>query len=140
MAGDSDTDESYHAFWSFDVYGLKGTDIKDAKLTFTTKNVVGDPFSKTAIGLNGLHLYRVRYEPGQLPDFNIDQHFYPEVTQCMWEPPTVIDATKVTKSAVQGTSDRLQIEAAFPRVTNDNSIADYIEWLSVTLTITYTKK
>ncbi|MDY7018588.1 MAG: PKD domain-containing protein, partial [Chloroflexota bacterium] len=86
VAGDSDTNESYRAFWSFDIYGLKGKDIKDAKLTFTTKNVVGDPFCKAAIGLGGLHLYRVRYEPGQLPDFNIEQHFYPELTSVMlWE-------------------------------------------------------
>jgi len=139
MAGDSDTDESYRAFWSFDTYSLRGTDIRDAKLTFTTKNVVGKPFLKGATGLDGLHLWRVYYGKGRLPSFNIE-HSYAELTSIMWEPPTIIDVTKVVRNIAQGTSDRLQLEASFMRITNDNHVADYIEWSSVTLTVTYAKK
>ncbi len=137
-AGDSDKSESYHAFWSFDTYSLRSADIKDAKLSFTTKKVGGVPFDRNT-GLQGLHLWRVCYEKGQLPKFNIE-HPYAEITAVMWEPPTVVDVTKVVRNIAQGTSDRVQVEACFLRVTNDNCTADYVEWSSVTLTVTYAKE
>lgn len=138
-AGDSDTNVSYCAFWSFALYSLRGTDIKDAKLTFTTKNVVGEPFKLTS-GLDGLNLWRVRYEPGELPDFDTPRGLYKEVASAMWEPPTVTDVTKVVGNIARGTSDRLQVEARFMRITNGNYVADYIEWASVTLTVTYAER
>ena len=138
VAGDSATNENYRAFWSFDLHGLKDTDVKDAELTFTTKNVVGDPFSKTATGLDGLHLWRVRYEPGQLPPSTISRTEYKEITSAtLWEPPATVDVTSIVISIARASTDRLQLEASFLRATNGNNIADYLEWLSVTLTITY---
>ena len=138
-AGDSNENESYRAFWSFDTYSLRSTDIKEAMLTFTTRgDVVGEPFDKVT-GPGGLHLWRVCYEKGQLPNFNIE-HPYAELTTVMWEPPIVIDVTKVVRNIAQGTSDRLQVEASFRDITNANRVADYIEWSSVTLTVTYAKR
>jgi PKD domain. len=140
ITGDDASNLSYRSFWSFDIYSLKGADIKDAKLTFTTKKVVWNPFAKPPLGLDGLRLWRVRYKtPGQLPKFNIEQHLYGEITPAMWETPTVMDVTKEVQSVIRGTSNYLQLEATFQRVTNDNHIGDYIEWKSLTLTITYAK-
>ena len=138
-AGDSDTNEGYYSFWSFNLYRLRGTDVKDAKLSFTTKKVGGEPFAKIT-GLGGLHLYRVSYEPGQLPNFDIPKTHYKELTSVMWELPGDIDVTRVVSNITKGTSDRLQVAAGFRDITNGNNIADYIEWRSVILTVTYGEK
>jgi len=139
IAGDKVDNIGYRAFWSFDLYSLRGTDVKDAKLTFTTKQVVGEPFDKIT-GLAGLRLWQVRYEPGQLPDFATAP--YSELALVMWEPPTVIDVTKLASNIGRGisASDRLQIEANFIHKTNGNHIAEYVEWLRVTLTVTYAER
>ncbi|MBN2186024.1 MAG: PKD domain-containing protein [Dehalococcoidia bacterium] len=141
MAGDDVNDVAYHAFWSFDLYSLRGTDVQDAKLTFTTKGaVVGEPFDKNT-GLGGLHIVAVRYEQGQLPVF--DPEIYSELASAMWEPPTEdIDVTKLVRNIGLGVSasDRLQVEASFIHQTNGNHIAEYVEWLSAVLTVTYTEK
>jgi len=141
IAGDDVNDVAYHAFWSFDLYSLRGTDVQDAKLTFTTKGaVVGEPFDKNT-GLGGLHIVAVRYEPGQLPDFAPE--IYSELASVMWEPPTEdIDVTKLVRNIGLGlsASDRLQVEASFIHQTNGNHIAEYVEWLSAVLTVTYAEK
>ena len=140
VAGDSESNVGYRAFWSFDLYSLRGTDVKDAKLTFTTRLVAGEPFSKTT-GLGGLHILAVRYQPGQLPNFSPDT--YSEPASIMWQPPTEdIDVTKLVRNIGLGisASDRLQVEASFIHETNGNYIAEYVEWLSVILTVTYAKK
>ncbi len=139
IAGDKVDNIGYRTFWSFDLYSLRGTDVKDAKLTFTTKQVVGEPFDKNT-GLAGLRLWQVRYEPGQLPDFATAP--YSELALVMWEPPTVIDVTKLASNIGRGisASDRLQIEASFIHKTNGNHIAEYVEWEKVTLTVTYAER
>lgn len=139
IAGDKGDNIGYHTFWSFDLYSLRGTDVKDAKLSFTTKQVVGKPFDKIT-GLGGLHIFAIRYEPGQLPDFATAP--YSELALVMWEPPTVIDVTKLASNIGRGisASDRLQIEASFIHKTNGNHIADYVEWEKVTLTVTYAER
>ena len=141
VAGDSDNNVGYRAFWSFDLYSLRGTDVKDAKLTFTTENVVGEvsPFDKST-GLGGLHISAVRYEPGQLPNFNPDK--YSELAPVMWKPPTVLDVTKLVSNIGKGisASDYLQVEAWFLQQTNGNHIGQYVKWRSVTLTVTYAEK
>ena len=140
IAGDKGDNIGYRAFWSFDLYSLRGTDVKDAKLTFTMKREpVGEPFDKVT-GLAGLRLWQVRYEPGQLPDFATTP--YSELAPVMWEPPTVIDVTKLASNIGRGisASDRLQIEASFRHKTNGNPIPDYVEWLRVILTVTYAER
>lgn len=141
MAGDDANNDGYHAFWSFDLYSLRGTDVKDAKLSFTTKQVVGKPFDKkTGLGLGGLHIFAVRYEPGQLPDFSPEE--YSELHPDIWQLPTVIDVTDLVSKIGQriSASDRLQIEASFMNQTNGNHSRDYVEWEKVTLTVTYAER
>lgn len=140
IAGDKVDNIGYHTFWSFDLYSLRGTDVKDAKLTFTMKREpVGEPFDKDT-GLGGLHIFAVRYEPGQLPNFTPDKHS--ELHADIWQLPTVIDVTDLVSNIGRGisASDRLQIEASFMNQTNGNHIRDYVEWEKVTLPVTYAER
>jgi len=140
MAGDDANNIGYQAFWSFDLYSLIGTEVKDAKLTFTTKREpVGEPFHKIT-GLGGLHIFAVRYELGQLPNFSPEE--YSELHPDIWQLPTVIDVTDLVGKIGQkiSASDRLQIEARFKNATNGNGVPDYVEWETVTLTVTYAEK
>ena len=144
IAGDSKANEGYRAFWSFDLYSLRGTDVKEAQLTFTTKKVVGDPgpFVKGSQGLRGLHLWQIHSEPGQLPDYNVSDPRERELAPIMWEPPEVIDVTEEVGRIGGGLSPRgrFQVRAGFLSKTNGTCTTQYIEWHSVTLTVTYAKK
>lgn len=142
MAGDSDKNVGYRAFFSFDISQLKGADIKDAKLTFTTRNVMNEPFDKKTTGLGGLQLYSVRGEQGQLPDYDAARFPLAKVPSVMWEPPTVIDVTPAVRGALITSeySVHLHFGASFPAKTNGNGMTDYIRWSVVTLTVTYAEK
>ncbi len=141
-AGDDANNIGYRAFWSFDLYSLRGTEVKDAKLTFTTKKVVSDPspFAKGHEGLRGLHLWQIRDDTvGDLPGYYSD--WERELAPIMWEPPEVIDVTEEVSRIGKGLSPRrLQLRADFTSKTNGNCIEQYIEWHSVTLTVTYAEK
>ncbi len=140
IAGDSKANEGYRAFWSFDLYSLRGTDVKEAQLTFTTQDIVGEPF-RVPTGLYGLHIWQIRSEAGQLPDYLTDP--VKELTkEVMFEPPEVIDVTTIVRNIGAGLSpsDRLQLMVGFQYKTNSNSLEEYVEWRSVTLTVTYARK
>jgi len=140
VAGDEVDNLGYRAFWSFDLYSLRNTEVKDAKLTFTVKKVMGEPFDKMT-GLGGLHIYEVLYEPGQLPDFSTKE-YHELAPSIIWEPPTVIDVTDLVSKIGQGisASDRFQVEAKFVQQFNGNYNPDYVEWERVILTVTYAEK
>ena len=140
IAGDSKANKGYRAFWSFDLHNLRGTDVKEAQLTFTTKDVVGDPF-RVPTGLRGLHIWQIRSEAGRLPDYLTDP--VKELTeQVIFEPPEVIHVTTIVRNIGAGLSpsDRLRLMAGFQYESNHNSLAEYVEWCSVTLTVTYARK
>lgn len=141
-AGDDDDNVGYRAFWSFDLYSLIGTEVKAAKLTFTTKEVVGDPspFAPGREGLRGLHLWQIRDDTsGDLPSYYADWEM--ELGNIIWDPPEVIDVTEEVSRIGKGLSPRrLQLRADFTSKTNGNCIKQYIEWYSVTLTVTYAEK
>lgn len=143
VAGDDDRNVGYRAFFGFDVSQLKGTDVKDAKLTFTTGEVPGKPFDKSK-GLGGLSLYRVRGEQGRLPDYDTTQYKLAKRASAavMWEPPTVVDVTREVESALITSeySIHLQFEASFRDQTKADHANDYIRWTVVTLTVTYAEK
>lgn len=141
VAGDEVDNLGYRAFWSFDLYSLRNTEVKDARLTFTVKKVMGEPFDKMT-GLGGLHIYEVRYEPGQLPGLKEYNEYHELAPSIIWEPPTVIDVTDLVSKIGQGisASDRFQVEARFIQQFNGNYNPDYVEWERVTLTITYAEK
>ena len=139
-AGDDDKNNGYRAFWSFNIFSLNNTDVSDARLIFTTKNVSGNPWQFTGAGsLGGLFIWRVSYAD-QLPDFSISGSKLDKTASTMYEPPTIIDVTPEIVQLVQGAGNRFQIEAGFWQASNGNSVAEWIEWTDVKLEVSYTEK
>ena len=140
IAGDDEDNIGYRAFWCFDLYSLKGTEVKEAYLTFVTHKIVETPFKQTSSGLRGLYIWQIRSEPGQLPDYSLDP--VKELAPLMWEAPEIIDVTEEVNRIGRGLapSDRLQVRAGFMSKTDGTGDQDFIEWDAVTLTVTYTKK
>ena len=138
-AGDDADNVGYRAFWSFDLYSLRGTDVKEAKLTFTTHKVIGDPFLR-GTGLRGLYLWQIRDDSGTLPDYNTEP--VKELTELLWELPEVVDVTEEVSRIGKGLSpsDRLQVRAGFVSKTNGTATDDFIDWDSAVLTVTYARK
>jgi hypothetical protein len=146
-AGDDDENQGYRAFWTYDLYRLRGAEVAEAKLEFTTGFVSAsqpalddnNPFNKPR-GLGTLHVYQVRFDPGGLPIYDIAP--MAELTDAgLWHPPTEIDVTAPVKRIAAGsaTDTRLQVMAAFQRESNKNMFAEYITWDSVILRVSYTK-
>ncbi|MCL6579765.1 MAG: PKD domain-containing protein, partial [Candidatus Bathyarchaeota archaeon] len=135
LAGDDAKNVGYCAYFSFDVYGLHGRNIQNANLKFTTRAVVGDPFSSTT-GLGGLQLWKVTYGD-KLPKFWYTGSRLTGASAILNSPPTVVDVTYEIKAVTAAAATRFQVEALFLRVTNGNSVAEFIEWSNVVLEVTY---
>jgi hypothetical protein len=139
-AGDNEKNVGYRAFWSFNIWSLQGSVIKDARLLFTTRNIAGKPFTKVgAQSLGGLRLWRVSYSD-TLPSFNITGTKLEKARATLDEQPTVVDVTPEIGHLVQAASTRFQTEALFLKETNGNGVSEWIEWSDVKLEVTYTEK
>lgn len=139
IAGDDNKNIGYRAFWSFNLLNLLNTDVKEAKINFVTKIVVGDPFA-FASGLKGMQLWKVEYGQDGLPEFNITGTQLPGIDIVMLKSPTVIDVTSIMVTTLNSGATRFQVEALFQSVTNGNYIAEFVEWSDVTLEVTYSKR
>lgn len=140
-AGDNEKNEGYNAFWSFNIYSLVGTDIKEAKLEFTTKSYNDEIFQSTGFGaLNGLKLWEVKYGEGGLPNADILGGKLDGAYATERKPPTIIDVTPEVTRLAQANGTRFQVKALFNKITNGNDVAEWIEWSNVTLTVTYSDK
>jgi len=136
-AGDDEDNETFRAFFSFDLYELRNSDIGEATIQFTHQQTIGDPFHMPT-GLNGIHVYVVRYEPGELPDYDTEP--VEELTKsALFESPTEFDVTKFVQRIGQNiaASDRMQFMIAFQRATNFDTKDDFMEWDKAILTVTY---
>ncbi len=139
-AGDDEKNVGYRAFWSFNIWSLNGTEVKDAKLIFTTRSISGNPFLETgAESLGGLKLWTVRYVD-RLPDFTITGGQLQKAIMSSYEPPTVLDVTPEVGQLADGAATRFQAEALFMKPYNANNKAEWIEWSEVKLEVTYTEK
>ncbi len=138
MAGDDADNIGYRAFWSFNIQNLWGTEIQNANLKFTTRNVANDPFSQT-VGLKGLRLQEAKYGD-TLPDFNHIGTKLDHARAVSTKAPTMIDVTPEINRLVQATASRFQVEALFMLSTNGNGVAEWIEWSDVVLEVTYSEK
>lgn len=136
LAGDDGDNIGYCAFWSFDVWSVAGKNIQNANLKFTTRQIAGDPFPATT-GLGGLRLWKVTYGD-KLPKAYYTggplQH-----STLLASPPTVVDVTPEIALIAEKAITRFQVEALFYKVTNGNSVAEWIEWSEVVLEITYSE-
>jgi len=131
-AGDDAANLTYRAFFSFDIFGLNKTNVRQAKLKFGPGIVVGDPFN----ALGGLRLWQVNYGQG-LPGYNITGENFYSAGALLTSAPNEIDVTNEVRSLVAAGADRLQLEALFYRASNSNNAIDYVEWPEVSLLITF---
>jgi hypothetical protein len=139
-AGDDDQNKGYRAFWNFNISTLNLTEIKNARLIFTTRNVVGDPFKQAGGGsLNGLKIVQAKYAE-QLPSFDIIGTSLYFAKAAMFEPPTTIDVTPEVGQLVDAGAARFGVEALFGKISNGNTVSEWIEWADVKLEVTYTDK
>lgn len=140
-AGDDADNMGYRCFWSFNIFSLQRTEVKDAKLMFTTKNIVGEPFKRAGAGsLGGLRLWKVVYSD-KLPQFNIiGSKLQKSSTTGLFEPPTVVDVTPEVSYSVQSGATRFQMEALFNHIQNANNVSEMIEWSDVKLEVMFTER
>jgi hypothetical protein len=83
----------------------------------------------------------VSYPTDELPPYNIvGQKLQNYSSAPEFDAPTTVDVTPEVKQLVDAASGRFQIEALWLKATNGNSVAEWIEWSDVTLTVTYTEK
>jgi hypothetical protein len=140
MAGDDGQNIGYRAFFSFNIFSLNNTEIKNAKLIFSTRRVTGDPFIRAgAQSLGGLWIRKVTYSD-KLPDFNIISNKLEKQSAVIYQAPTSIEVTPEMVYAVNSGVDRFQVEAMFDKIQNANNVAENIEWTDCKLEVTYTEK
>jgi len=139
-AGDNAQNISYRAFWSFDISKFGGKNIQNASLKFTTGSITGKPFSyQLPYGLGGLLLWKTNYS-AELPGFDCVGSMLSSNTGRLLEPPDVVDVTTDIKLLTSYDISRFQVEALFDRTSNGSSTAEWIEWSSVVLEITYSDR
>ena len=131
-AGDDEKNLTYRAFFSFDIFGLNRTKVRQAKLKFGPGTITGDPF----FALGGLRLWKESYGEG-LPDYNITGDNFYSAGALLTASPNEIDVTNEIKNLVAAGADRLQLEAQFYKASNGNNAIDYIEWPDVILLVTF---
>jgi len=135
--GDTVNNDAMRAFVSFDLGELHSTDVTEATVTFTHLETVGKPF-KLPTGLRGVKVYVVRYDPGGLPDFDIEP--LEQLTkEPVYESPTTFDVTKFVQRIGQNmaASDQLQFMLTFQLGTNNDNTADYMAWSKASLSVTF---
>jgi hypothetical protein len=137
IAGDSEDDVGYRAFWSFNVFSLAGKYVQNAQLKLTTSSVVGDPFSSVT-GLGGLRFWKDVYGD-KLPNFDFTGGNLIRVPLQM-KAPTSIDVTQEVSNVAAAAATRFQVEALFEKkITNGNHMAEYIQWSNAVLEVTYSE-
>ena len=131
-AGDDEKNLTYRAFFSFDIFGLNKTNVRQAKLKFGPGRITGDPFKS----LGGLRLWKVNYGEG-LPDYNITGDNFYTAGALFNSTPNEVDVTTEITNLVAAGAGRLQLEALFYRASNGNNSIDYVEWPDLTLLISF---
>ncbi len=135
LAGDDEKNVGYCAYWSFDIWSLHGATIDNAKLKFDTRTVVPGVFDMTT-GLKGLRLWEVKYGD-KLPGFQYTGTQLLRGGALFASQPVEVDVTPEIGRLAQSQATRFQIEALFMSKTNGNNVAEFIEWSSVVLEVTY---
>jgi hypothetical protein len=132
LSGDDAANLTYRAFFTYDIFSLNKTNVRQAKIKFGPGKITGDPFG----GLTGLRLWKVSYGGG-LPDYNVtgDNFFY--AGGLLTSAPNEVDVTPEITSLIAAGADKFQFEALYYKASNNNNSIDYIEWPDVTLVITF---
>jgi len=132
FAGDTSGNVAIRCYFSYDISSLAGKDIDSAKLTFTTNNIVRNPFGNLGV----LWIAKVNYGIGplQAADYSIAGSPFTSVGA----PPAEVIVTSSVKSAALAGDPRFQVRLHYASETNNDNLADYINFNSAILTVTYT--
>jgi hypothetical protein len=133
LAGDTSTNASIRAYFSFDISSLAGKDVTNATLAFSTQNIVHNPWPD----LTGLWVGTVDYGIGPLQTSDYTLASNPLVGSWLTSVPGAIDVTSVVHSAAAASNPRFQVRCHFAKPTDGDGLADYIMWSTATLTVTY---
>ncbi len=136
--GDNASNVAVRPYFSYDITGLEGAEIIEAKLTFTIKGVVGqEPWFTPP------YLYVQCVDYGARPLIPADYHTVEtrgELKSYHSTPPTVIDVRALLINYLEGLKPRFQVRIYLGGDGhNYNSQADYIEFSKAELTVTYAK-
>jgi hypothetical protein len=132
LSGDNAGNGTIWAYFSFDITGLAGADVTDARLTFTTMNIVHNPWPDLVT--LGIYVYDYGPRPLRPDDFTF---VGPAIVEGLTSPPGEVDATGQVQGAVAAGNPRFQVRLNFVRTTDSDDLADYIMWNTATLTVTY---
>ncbi len=137
LVGDTDKDVGIRAYFSFDISGLAGAEIKEATLSFKVKDTINNPWFIPPF----LHVDPVRYgeralEPG---DFEAIKTTGAELGKYNSEPPGEIDVRFPLDQAILGSRTRYQVMLRMASGSNNNGQADYIEFSEAKIEITFVK-
>jgi hypothetical protein len=136
--GDNAQDVPVRPYFSFDISGLTDAEIKEAKLTFTVKETIGNPWFTPPY----LYIEWIDYGARSLEaaDFH-SVLFLGELQRYNSTPPTELDVRVQVEDnleARRGPRFQIRMRLADPG-HNFNSQADYIEFSQAELTVTYVK-
>ncbi len=134
IVGDSANDAGVRAYFSFDLSQLQGLEIKEAILTFTVKQTVGNPWFTPPF----LYIEPVAYGGRALAagDFNM-QASGAEIAKLDSKAPDKIEVTyRLQQVLFKG---HFQIRLRMASNNNLNKQADYIEFSKAEITVTFVK-
>ena len=133
LAGDTATNTSVRAYFSFDIASLEGVDVTSAEVRFTPLSTAGYPWSK----LGGLWIDRVDYGERAL----LGADFLLEGTELTDSPlaavPVAIDVTLAVQSAADAGDPRFQVRTRFHVPVHEDGGEDSIRFLTATLIVAY---
>jgi hypothetical protein len=137
FVGDTDNDVAIRSYFSFDISGLTGAEIKEATLSFTVKETVNNPWFIPPF----LHVEPVRYgekapEPG---DFEAIKATGAELGKYNSEPPGEIDIRFPIDQAILGSKTRYQVMLRMASLSNYDGQVDHIEFSAAKIEITFVK-
>lgn len=134
LVGDNANNKGIRAFFSFDISGLSGATIDEAKLTFTAKEMVGKPWNVSCFLLVEQVWYNHSLESA---DFYLEGQPLEKFTSSV---PEEIDVTLNLRRLFRGQSiPHFQVRMHLSMLTNANNQDDYIDFSEAVLTITYTR-
>lgn len=134
ITGDSGTNKTFWAYFSYNTTTLAGKEIVKAELVCSPDTLNGRPWPN----LVSLGIYQINHGPRSLKpsDFtNIGPAIREGLSQIQMAVP--VDVTSQVQNAARARAPRFQVRVNFVRMTNNDSQPDNIGWTSPKLRVTY---
>jgi hypothetical protein len=131
-AGDTSGNVAMRCYFSYDLTALAGKNVDSAKLVFTTNSIVRNPFGN----LGALGIGKVDY--GARPLVATDYGLAGTGLVAAAAPPAEVNVTTSVKNALLAGDTRYHVQLKFAIETNNDNLADYIDFSNAVLTVSYT--